>query len=467
MDSAIVVKSGVKNILFIGNGFDIAHNLPTRYNHFIDFIQFMKLIYKDFGDENKKLCVINREEKKIKLIENINEINLKNLYLEDICFLDNIYANQLHASDTNQLFDAYINVFRYELCNKNYKNKLKDSNLLNFYQNVNINTNNFKVEMFENEWLNYFILLKRKNEMLWLDFENEIAYVLNLIQSFLLRVKDKKIPTDYCNNPEYSFVSVLDEKSKELVIFFKNITDGGGMFDPDYYKSTVGDYALLDCEKIIQYVFKSFNCFRAILKSYFNDVIEGIIDSGVKYQHEIQDDNINFAECYSFNYTSTFKFLSDQYIQKYIHGSCESGFGTPLILGVGIRDLINSGESQFFNSLYLFTKQYQTLAYKTDYLHFEKLALEGGKIHFYIWGHSLGDSDKIYLDQIFSQISQNLNYSDISYYKFKLIIYYHDEEARSDYLLKLIKYYTHDKISLMIRFGRLTFESSPSVKIIC
>lgn len=29
------------NVLIIGNGFDIAHKLPTKYTHFLNFIKFI------------------------------------------------------------------------------------------------------------------------------------------------------------------------------------------------------------------------------------------------------------------------------------------------------------------------------------------------------------------------------------------------------------------------------------------
>ncbi|MBR3722845.1 MAG: hypothetical protein IKN12_08775 [Selenomonadaceae bacterium] len=38
------------NILVVGNGFDLAHNLPTRYS---DFLDFMVLCIKEWGDWNK------------------------------------------------------------------------------------------------------------------------------------------------------------------------------------------------------------------------------------------------------------------------------------------------------------------------------------------------------------------------------------------------------------------------------
>jgi len=33
------LKRGTMNILVIGNGFDLAHGLPTKYTDFLDFVQ--------------------------------------------------------------------------------------------------------------------------------------------------------------------------------------------------------------------------------------------------------------------------------------------------------------------------------------------------------------------------------------------------------------------------------------------
>ena len=35
----VTLKRGTMNILVIGNGFDLAHGLPTKYTDFLDFIK--------------------------------------------------------------------------------------------------------------------------------------------------------------------------------------------------------------------------------------------------------------------------------------------------------------------------------------------------------------------------------------------------------------------------------------------
>ena len=36
-----------KSILILGNGFDLAHNLPTKYSNFLDFCKIVDKFFKD------------------------------------------------------------------------------------------------------------------------------------------------------------------------------------------------------------------------------------------------------------------------------------------------------------------------------------------------------------------------------------------------------------------------------------
>ena len=42
-----------KRILILGNGFDLAHGLPTKYSHFLDFCRRVEMIWI-YGASNEK-----------------------------------------------------------------------------------------------------------------------------------------------------------------------------------------------------------------------------------------------------------------------------------------------------------------------------------------------------------------------------------------------------------------------------
>ena len=58
------------NILVIGNGFDLAHGLPTKYTHFLEFVKVIKQALRkgklagvDWGNtdaEVKNLLIFNK-----------------------------------------------------------------------------------------------------------------------------------------------------------------------------------------------------------------------------------------------------------------------------------------------------------------------------------------------------------------------------------------------------------------------
>ena len=68
------------NILVIGNGFDIAHELPTRYSDFLDYIRAYK--NPDKRSEEKKTYFDNLKDKNITLYNEINSMSDNNCWLD-------------------------------------------------------------------------------------------------------------------------------------------------------------------------------------------------------------------------------------------------------------------------------------------------------------------------------------------------------------------------------------------------
>ena len=72
------------NILVIGNGFDLAHGLPTKY---YDFIKFVELIQNIEGkDEKERNHIVKNYQVQFKINENITKKLLDNKIYENIYF---------------------------------------------------------------------------------------------------------------------------------------------------------------------------------------------------------------------------------------------------------------------------------------------------------------------------------------------------------------------------------------------
>lgn len=112
------------NILIIGNGFDLNHDLPTKY---WDFLNFCKYFLVNNGKEE--------------YIDNKNVFNMLNYSVQEY-IKKNVYANS------------------------NFRNK---------------NIDELKEIINENIWIQYFISNEECNNKGWIDFENEICEMVKAL----------------------------------------------------------------------------------------------------------------------------------------------------------------------------------------------------------------------------------------------------------------------------------------------
>ena len=171
------------NILVIGNGFDLAHGLPTKYGEFLEFCEKVALIYESTNAlllesyANKHLDIWKIDEK--------IKIDLKEAF-----------ASRREHRTSNW------DTGRFETDN---------SILDEFYSLIK-----------DNLWIEYFIKCNVNGKDNWIDFESEISNVIQTIDSdmhelsnvYKLEEKLKKISNDF-----------LNEKYCGLQITFKELRD--------------------------------------------------------------------------------------------------------------------------------------------------------------------------------------------------------------------------------------------------
>ena len=147
-----------KKILLIGNGFDLAHGLPTSYKDFLDFCKMVRELYT--------YPIIDNEYNQKKLIDWNTDKTIKSKLLECYenrknCFEDKITTQ---CKELDELYD----------CIK------------------------------ENVWINYFLEREKSIGENWIDFESEISNVVQAIETLKgyierdeddLKIKDTKQQT--------------------------------------------------------------------------------------------------------------------------------------------------------------------------------------------------------------------------------------------------------------------------------
>lgn len=437
------------NILIVGNGFDLSHYLPTKYDHFMDVMEAIeeaKIESMDFDDLFSK-C---REE----------------------WFIEK--TKQYYLTENIQLGKECLEKIR---------------NLLN-----------------ENSWYKYF-----KNHIqdikTWIDFEQKIDEVLISFRTVSQQITEIK---NLNSNKIFSYLSTkedtdkitISQKNKTLLSFFK-FTD-----DEQYRLSNiqVGQPTSFSLRKNLNRIF----CYGGKIQNGFNpslflDYIYSQLEDFIELFNLYLDSIISqfrpsslFAidpkvwmtpdKIFSFNYTNTYQRFYDSVVVDYLHGS--HGENQNIVLGISDLEC----ESLKKIKAYGFTKYHQKLFKDTDYLFLDEYKKKifnqkerildahnrrKGEIrnpyvskidselsnlnknnnldlNFFIWGHSLDVSDRDYILDLFSlndDMDRNV----------RVIVYHFDKPAKFSLLNNLLAILEKDKVEQWMKNGWLQFKLNPEI----
>lgn len=154
------------NILVIGNGFDLAHGLPTKYRDFLEFARVIRQVVKIRNEESSKDIDWGEINPKIKKAIIDDETNGK---------LNSFYGS------------------------KQCKNLLKD-----------------------NIWIDYFLQRNMFHKENWIDFESEISNVIQRIDSDMHRLSnDCNLGDEF----EETFDRVFKSKLRDLHMSYEKLSN--------------------------------------------------------------------------------------------------------------------------------------------------------------------------------------------------------------------------------------------------
>lgn len=442
-----------KRILILGNGFDLAHFLPTKYDH---FITAMCAVEEASSDETL-------------LFENI----FSELLMNKDFFLGR--AKEIYKTeDVSILIEDLANL----------KNKLS-----------------------ENGWFQYFKDYLDSGVDTWIDFENEIKNVLDVVCFILDKNSDKNeiidkryhkghinlVSEDFFENfntNKYYYINVLlklgilrdvymYEDEENFIELNRSEYDdmnlqhnydprtGLGMISPafeglslndDYVKRYKGEKTGIHIYKVIKKMNDDLLSFIDIFSIYI-ELVEGLVPrNDLKVPKVLSD----IDSIYSFNYSSTTSKLYDRKHRNFLHGKAGEGN-----IVLGISELEN--ELLIKEKAYGFVKYYQKLVNNTNYKFLsgnedlkvlEKNHQKGSNYwnvqpyEIYIWGHSLDSSDSDYIKEIFS-------FNKGGYTSIYLIVYYFPSPHAQ--LANLISVMGKDIIEMWMKKGWLEFVEAPNI----
>lgn len=231
----------------------------------------------------------------------------------------------------------------------------------------------------------------------WIDFEIEIETILNQLTIF-----DNHNKKAIANN---LFLEALIVYSPFELFGIVDIHSRQGDFiiNEKYINKR---HTYIDIKKILEDLAKSFEDFIIIFNRYLVDIVS-VFYAEIKQKTPIPFHLMN--EIYTFNYTPTLEniYKVDQSKVVYLHGKINEDCSKQNLV-LGISEMPKEIKT---NKMFDFTKYYQKVCKNSNHK-FIKIPTEKtvklNETIFYIIGHSLDESDKEYIADLFKFLNSDL-----------------------------------------------------------
>lgn len=375
------------NILIIGNGFDLAHKLPTQYTSFLNFIKFIKG-FENFGGSVNDFLLGNDKY-------NHSELDT---YVEK-------YINETIEADTNK------NRKVFEVWEKKKSAEDKSDRIKHIEEMLQLSKDNI--------WFNWFQEQQNIHPD-WVDFEAEISRVVQEVE--------KMIPHLPINASE------IPRMSKKQLLINKYIFKGKAT------NKTLGAVGIDECKRnMLNDLNNLIRCFEIYLEDCVGNIDKKLLSPDI---YDLKIDKL-----LSFNYTGTYEriysFKNRNVEYDYIHGKSKIDSASENNMVLGIDEYLK-GEDKLTNTDFIeFKKYYQRLKKKTGCVYkkwIEEInhSKENVTHNVYIFGHSLAMTDKDVLMEF------------ITNEKTKITIFYCFETQYSAQIINLVHMLGPDKLNAMV-----------------
>ena len=337
------------NIFLLGNGFDLHHDLPTKYINFLNIVDYIK---------NEKSC--------------------------DSCStVGKVFSNpELIKKDET-----------IKLCNEKYNS---------VYKLIEIDTDSIQELRSlanKNDWFEYMLECYRKNAT-WIDFEQEISRVCKAFDTFFVANRKRRNPKI---SREFETIFRCFDSLFKLEVSY---TQYSGYYETLNINSdfviNINNSVKINESLIVETLYNSLmelaKMLRLYLKIFVDNTVEGLVAHSLIKQNDLFE---NVDQVFTLNYTNTFAkvYGSNDNITLHIHGNIASD----IVLGVQAdeKDELEENDSTFI----MFKKYYQRSMCGTEYSLNSKInELKQSKdtIKLSIMGHSLDITDRDIIKKLFS-----------------------------------------------------------------
>lgn len=378
----------MKKLLILGNGFDLAHGLFTKYSDFLDFCQFVfKFKENSLSTEdlrgNKYYSIMFLVNRKFKIKKLLTE------YLEQ---LEQYKIKKTDIEPSNYAIDSI-----YDLINNN----IWYIYLQQLYENNKIKSEN------------------------WIDFESEISVIIEFLDR---NCNDLALDTyDILSNFHNDIESIILEKIKIFEKVFSSI-----------YRPQNVKYESMNIRKFRKKLNEKLKNFTEALEIYLSEFVSK--QPIELYSQEINELKPNYI--INFNYTNTYSSIYSYANSFHIHGYCRKDVSVGKNnMVLGINEYWSEHERDEHTNFTIFKKFAQRIQKRTGIEHkkiydemksYNSLPTdEANKV--YIFGHSLDVTDKDILKMFFEE-------------DFEVTIFCRDEETEGEYIANVIKIIGEDEL---------------------
>ena len=378
------------DLLIVGNGFDLYHGLPTRYTDFLKFISYWSIFWDNYNGEAKaQVCTPFR----VKLSEQ-NEI----------------------IEESMRDFASHQGYYKYEH--------------LEF-----INSH------IDNLWIQYF-LKKQLSSVNWIDFEGEIYNVLKLVEEYYSEFipemrKRNDAPIKYIPGDMSTVINIFKKNCPEEYIDFTQ-----GLISR---RDTEKDKLKNNKEMLLSTMKRELDDLIKCLDYYLLDFVSNI--KVEQYSEQIKE--LSYINLLNFNYTYTYASVyGKNSLREHhrIHGDC---LEEDMVLGIPDESFPSTLDYIYFQKYFQRIQKHTGNYYKswiTEPNAREK-SLEDVPINVFIMGHSLADSDKGILKEIF-----------MNDFVCKITIFYHSQLAYEQQVINLVSMFGKDFVIEQTANDRIVFE---------
>lgn len=353
------------NILVIGNGFDIAHGIPSSYKNFLDFVGIFKSIY-GYRQTIEKL---DKNERKI-------------FYEGKLKQISNIYKDIFGLWDINNTIDPVF---------------------VEFYQMINNNT-----------WMKFFSdrTSRYEGERNWVDIESEILYAIQMM------TQERDPITGMTFDQREIGILKNDNMDENILSHVMNRLLEGKCGQTVKKQQQIKYWKELQARLRSDFV-RTIRSLEIYLDYFidFTKVSKGEIFDGIKFDRLI-----------NFNYTQTYHKLYDPCLPTdFIHGKAiykRDKEKSNVVLG--IEEFLGENQKNKDIEFISYRKYYQRIVKHCDFSYRKQVNSRDFPINTWFFGHSLSFSDKEILINLLpcSEFVTQSVQSARSYIKKSYICYY-------------------------------------------